>query len=78
MCDVQVFTWGYNGIGQIGNESTSNCSTPFNVVLGNHDCEQIYMYEINIYVRNLVVAYMYVTLIVKPNIMVHAEICHDQ
>ena len=49
MCNVQVFTWGYNGSGQIGNGSTGNCSTPFHVVLGNHDCEQIYMYEVWLY-----------------------------
>ena len=34
MYDTQVFTWGYNGSGQIGNGSTNNIVAPYHVALG--------------------------------------------
>ena len=34
MYDVQVFTWGSNAQGQIGNGSTNNIYAPYHVTLG--------------------------------------------
>ena len=50
VCDLQVFTWGYNANGQLGNECTSNQSTPVHVALGNQNYEQIYM--LHMYICN--------------------------
>ena len=34
VCDAQVFTWGYNAQGEIGNGSTNNIYAPYHVALG--------------------------------------------